>query len=77
MEGQRHTNLHVRCHFVPYHLLTHDEKRMHVLLFIDTEKKMGGVILGMPGSWAESNYEEADIYTTKIGGVPVCDSNLV
>ncbi|XP_057806975.1 uncharacterized protein LOC131021710 isoform X1 [Salvia miltiorrhiza] len=31
---------------------------------------MDGVILGMPGPWAESNYEEADIYTTKIGGVP-------
>lgn len=31
---------------------------------------MDGVILGMPGQWAESNYEEADIYTTKIGGVP-------
>lgn len=31
---------------------------------------MDGVILGMPGPWAESNYEAADIYTTKIGGVP-------
>ncbi|KAH6835128.1 hypothetical protein C2S53_003613 [Perilla frutescens var. hirtella] len=31
---------------------------------------MDGVILGMPGQWAESKYEEADIYTTKIGGVP-------
>lgn len=37
---------------------------------------MDGVILGMPGPWAESNYEAADIYTTKIGGVPVCDSIL-
>lgn len=34
---------------------------------------MDGVILGMPGPWAESNTEAADIYTTKIGGVPVCN----
>lgn len=53
-----------------------EERLMHALLFIDTEKNMGGVILGMPGLWAESNYEEADVYTTKIGGVPVCNSNL-
>lgn len=60
--------------FVPNHV--DEERLMHALLFIDTEKNMGGVILGMPGLWAESNYEEADVYTTKIGGVPVCNSNL-
>ncbi|KAL6555923.1 hypothetical protein OROGR_005211 [Orobanche gracilis] len=31
---------------------------------------MDGVVLGMPDQWADSNYEAADIYTTKIGGLP-------
>lgn len=29
-------------------------------------------MLGMPGNWAGSKYDAADIYTTKIGGIPVC-----
>ncbi|PIN26868.1 putative MYND Zn-finger protein [Handroanthus impetiginosus] len=31
---------------------------------------MDGVVLGLPGPWADSNYEAADIYTSKIGGLP-------
>ncbi|KZV30193.1 programmed cell death protein 2-like [Dorcoceras hygrometricum] len=31
---------------------------------------MIGVTLGLPGPWANSNYEPADHYSTKIGGLP-------